>query len=130
MPSPADKTPRQLWIEALRSGKYRQGVGVLHRTFPDGEGTASLYCCLGVACDLYAQTHQIEISEQRPGIIRYEMVEGYLPWKVQEWLGLRTHAGAYGSGDAETTLATHNDSGDSFSEIADIIKAEPEGLFR
>lgn len=33
---------RDNWLEALRSGKYKQGTGFLHWK---GE-----YCCLGVAC--------------------------------------------------------------------------------
>ena len=37
---------KKLWVKALRSGKYKKGVGSLHPT----EDT---YCCLGVLCDLY-----------------------------------------------------------------------------
>ena len=33
------------WLEALRSGKYKQAKGVLHK-FNAG------YCCLGVLCDV------------------------------------------------------------------------------
>ncbi len=33
------------WIEALRSGKYKQGRDLLRK---DDE-----YCCLGVACDIF-----------------------------------------------------------------------------
>jgi hypothetical protein len=35
------------WIRALRSGDYKQGAGRLQST----KG----FCCLGVACDLFAQ---------------------------------------------------------------------------
>lgn len=35
------------WIEALESGEYKQGYGVLR----DSEDT-SHFCCLGVACDI------------------------------------------------------------------------------
>ena len=38
------KTPRELWMTALRSGKYKQTTG----TLADQDG----HCCLGVACDL------------------------------------------------------------------------------
>jgi hypothetical protein len=38
-------TVKALWIEALESGRYRQGKHVL-RTDSD------TYCCLGVLCDL------------------------------------------------------------------------------
>lgn len=36
------------WVEALRSGKYKQGK----KSLRSREGDK--YCCLGVLCDLYA----------------------------------------------------------------------------
>lgn len=36
---------KQKWIEALRSGKYKQGVGVLR-------SATDKFCCLGVLCDI------------------------------------------------------------------------------
>jgi hypothetical protein len=36
---------RKKWIEALRSGKYKQGREYLKK---DG-----FHCCLGVACEIY-----------------------------------------------------------------------------
>ena len=44
---------------------------------------------------------------------------------VREWLGLREDAGNHGN----ISLASENDSGESFIDIADIIESEPEGLF-
>jgi hypothetical protein len=48
------KTVKKKWVEALRSGKYRQGRGYLRSTVRtsavDGGGG---YCCLGVLCDIY-----------------------------------------------------------------------------
>ena len=41
---------RKKWVEALRSGKYKQSIQFLHSE----EG----YCCLGVACDLFKEKHQ------------------------------------------------------------------------
>ena len=35
------------WVEALRSGEYKQGGGKLRN--------GDKFCCLGVACDLYMQ---------------------------------------------------------------------------
>jgi hypothetical protein len=37
---------KQKWIEALRSGKYRQATGTLYQDDNNQTG----YCCLGVAC--------------------------------------------------------------------------------
>ena len=36
------------WVEALRSGEYKQGTGRLR--------SGDEYCCLGVACDVYRLT--------------------------------------------------------------------------
>lgn len=40
------KAFKRKWLEALRSGKYKQGAGYLHTINDDGQDT---YCCLGVA---------------------------------------------------------------------------------
>lgn len=39
-----NKSDKKKWVEALRSGKYKQGQGYLYN-----EG---LHCCLGVACEI------------------------------------------------------------------------------
>ena len=36
---------KQKWVAALRSGKYKQGIGYLRSTSDE-------YCCLGVLCDM------------------------------------------------------------------------------
>lgn len=38
------------WLEALRSGRYRQGYKQLRKV--EGEGPMVSYCCLGVACEI------------------------------------------------------------------------------
>lgn len=41
------------WVEALRSGKYRQGREALRtRVVEEGQIKGYVYCCLGVLCDL------------------------------------------------------------------------------
>lgn len=42
------------WIEALRSGKYKQGVRRLHNKEHDA------YCCMGVACRLVDKDIDLE----------------------------------------------------------------------
>lgn len=39
-----DQALKAKWVEALRSGEYKQGSGVLFDTY------AGSYCCLGVLC--------------------------------------------------------------------------------
>ena len=40
---------KKSWIEALRSGYYTQGTGLLRQTDSDADPS---YCCLGVACSV------------------------------------------------------------------------------
>lgn len=42
-----DKKLKRAWIKALRSGKYKQGPGVLEKVDAKGRVTN---CCLGVLC--------------------------------------------------------------------------------
>jgi hypothetical protein len=104
------KELRAAWVAALRSGEYKQGVNNL-RT-PDGE-----YCCLGVAGKI------IGLSDDLLG----DWTEDEYPYDtIQQAFGLSDCLGAY----AEGQLYSHNDhDGLTFSQIADIIDAEPEGLF-
>lgn len=39
------KEIKEKWLEALKSGKYKQGVGMLYKC---GE-----HCCLGVLCEIH-----------------------------------------------------------------------------
>lgn len=113
---------RKLWVEALRSGKYQQGREVLRRF----DGFDHQFCCLGVACDLFA-AHE--------GALSWSLTDSFdgqtqiLPVAVRNWLGLRDRNGSYGDDDHHAALDAHNDSGWSFESIADIIESEPDGLF-
>lgn len=78
---------KQLWIDALRSGKYKQTTGNLH--------TSEGYCCLGVLVDCYLQ--QINSHWQTmlysPKVyaieIEDEWVSGRLPYHkdFRNWTG-------------------------------------------
>lgn len=114
------------WVAALRSGEYKQTDGTLHRTAGDDEG----YCCLGVLCDIAVKAGVIrslnegsrEVFETGTG-----WEAGVLPAKVQRWAGLdsdnpmvrRNTNGRY-----ESSLASLNDDGCSFGEIADLIEEQ------
>ena len=60
---------RQRWIEALESGKYPQTKDHLH----DDMG----YCCLGVACDLFAK--ELGIERKWLGIELFAGLQSVLP---------------------------------------------------
>jgi hypothetical protein len=88
----------KLWVLALRSGKYTQGIGQLKYN--------NTFCCLGVVCDIY------DPSKWREDY--YFNDPFYLPLSVQSWLGIEI--------DDTTPLIKLNDEGVSFEIIADYIE--------
>lgn len=96
------------WIEALRSGKYQQTHGVLRR--------GDRYCCLGVLCSLNDDGEWTECSGE---VYEFEINSktncSILPDPVASEAKL--------SLDAQGKVATLNDSGKSFLEIANYIEA-------
>ena len=138
------KQNRKQWIEALRSGKYKQGTNTLGQFF-DGEVH---YCCLGVLCELAqikqekftgANFIQYKISKKDKG--KKHVGLGYLPKKAMDYVGLKDYEGKFIALSKDlmcfldnevlisTSLSELNDNGHSFEEIASIIESEPEGLF-
>ena len=86
---------------------------------------------MGVACDV-AIKEGVDLDENqeratftdRKTLFTYDKEKLNLPNSVREWLQLK---------DSEvyilSCLATMNDDGISFQEIADFIETEPRGLF-
>lgn len=123
MPSPKFKhTPeeaRDLWVKALRSGKYRQ---VAKRLANVNNGR----CCLGVACDVYCEAEGRSYKPfqyvDQEGMCRFRgrKTEKYvLPDVVVKWLGVKDENPETRNG---ATLAGLNDHDVSFLEIAEIIE--------
>lgn len=109
------------WVAALRGGQYKQGIGCLRN--------GNNYCCLGVACDLYCK-EEGDISLLRGRHYFYGDEKLVLPIPVKKWLRLSENDGYFVDNDnVLTSLASRNDDGYTFNEIADIIESEPEGLF-
>jgi hypothetical protein len=106
----------KLVIKALRSGEYKQ----TEETLQDKDG----YCCLGVMCAVFEEETGRKLHRSDTGHIygaELDDQEG-----VQEWVGLRNCDGASKN---DSPLVTLNDyDGYTFSEIADFIESEPEGL--
>lgn len=124
------KEARELWVQALRSGKYEQTTAKLR-----GDGNER--CCLGVACDVYAE--QFEDAEGEGPRWMAEGPEAHfnpggrkqtdgmtLPAAVMRFLGLTSHDGEVPEKNSptkqHTSLAELNDDDMSFSEIADLIE--------
>lgn len=102
---------KKKWIEALRSGKYKQGKRLL-RSLNDE------FCCLGVACEVFAPETAVQFSSRW----EYDGSDALLPQIVQDILGLRYSDGYFE--DCGPSLTTMNDRGDTFAEIAYFLESK------
>ena len=122
---------KEVWVNALRSGKYEQGSEKLR--------SVTGYCCLGVLCDIYAQEHNTqwefrgdeEINPQSQDYWYFDEHSEFLPESVMNWAELKTHNPTVRvhCDDEDTRyytdeIANVNDSGYDFSQIANIIEAQ------
>ncbi len=103
------------WLEALRSGKYNQGENMLHRKDDEGK---SYFCCLGVLCAIEGVSSEL-VSHNDIGpyylFTEEDFSSPFMPGL--NWLDSR------GINDHEANkLASMNDNGGSFEEIADYIE--------
>jgi len=64
---------KKLWVDALRSGEYKQGYKDLFKI--DSNGNKS-YCCLGVLTELY--------NKQFPGKLKFEKVSEIVIHKTNQ----------------------------------------------
>lgn len=115
---------KERWLEALRSGKYKQGQKLLRARDVDGN---EYHCCLGVLCDLAVEAG-VTTVEYEPeshddcviGLTSYLYADGEdgqssgLPQVVCEWSGVNDMLGAYGNAPVHhgaSALAFDNDGG-------------------
>ncbi len=135
---------KEKWINALTSGKYKQGKGCLR----DNQDS---FCCLGVLTDLAAKEGIVEwtknpnvsnglfsVKEAAKNIYGND-VDVYekdaLPEEVMKWAGLddsnpmieEIEKDGFDEEESNYTiasLASANDGGMTFKEIAEIIKEQ------
>lgn len=114
------------WVAALRSGEYAQGKNALRNSKNE-------FCCLGVLCNLHAQSHPGIAAGQRDPR-KYLGEYGRLSALVMDWAGIRNNLGSVDVGcpqktvNGRVTLAAANDSGARFLTIADFIEKNYEYL--
>lgn len=134
-----NKDIKRRWVEALRSGTYTQGRRALrvrvHQKMDDE------FCCLGVLCELAVADGVIPPPVEAGLFVRYGDDSGFsqstLPPAVQRWAGLdhsdprvgdrvaiARRGGTIRKTLGETTLATLNDGGSTFEQIATIIEED------
>lgn len=113
------------WVDALRSGKYKQCRSYLNK--------GDAYCCLGVACEVaFKNGVAVEIVNLNENTSNAEAIRSYnkntidLPTVVKEWLGFEQHSPTVRlSNNREEFLTNLNDSYKfSFEQIADLIEAQ------
>lgn len=104
---------QKLWVEALKSGKYSQCTGLLFRLDEDGNKS---YCCLGVATELF------------PSLLPRN-IENLYGSEYNSILGLRGWNGDFEIDNVNECLATMNDSGKTFQEIAQFIENNADIVF-
>lgn len=110
--TPLDPEFKAKWLAALRSGNYKQASGSLVRLHSDPQ-TAE-FCCLGVACDIVDPTAW---SDAYNGDSRESL--------VRDWCDLSydtTDSFPFIDPAASDFLATRNDSGATFEQIANWIE--------
>jgi len=99
---------RAAWLEALRSGKYKQGKNFLCNRNLE-------YCCLGVLCEV-AGIPKVKEDD----LFSFDYSSASLPAFLKEKVGLYSSLG--NSKDVTPSLSALNDNGNSFSEIADLLE--------
>jgi hypothetical protein len=119
---------RKLWVGALRSEEYKQGMLSLH-TYSTIPGVPDHFCCLSVLCDLAVKNNVIP-SAKKQSEGNYYSYEGAIisvPSKVMEWAGLFDKEGKrFGDNEFCDSSLTHlNDSTPlTFFGIADILETD------
>lgn len=120
-----DKVVAQRWVNALRSGEYRQTDGALQND--------SGFCCLGVLCDLAVKDGVIPPPrvDDETEVTLYggpdELADHELPpTSVHVWSGLnpKTTYVIPELGLEETLYGLNDDRGFDFRQIADVIERE------
>ena len=85
---------KRRWVKALRSGRYRQGVGQLRGVDDNGR---TVHCCLGVLCELRGK--------------KFDDFRAQLPPSARKWAGISDRATEtqYGTWTAQDLLGQAND---------------------
>ena len=115
------KENRKIWVAALRSGDYRQGMNALR--------LGDCYCVMGVLCDVsnLGGWKRIKDSVVQSYSVNGNSSSHMIPDAVRDWVGLRSNSGY--SMTAYSLIGFNDVEQMNFSDLADFIESEPEGLF-
>ena len=112
---------KKLWVEALRSGKYCQGMAKM-RSNKMGK---KQFCVLGVLCDLHRKLNRSSINKwfvNKWGEFFYRGKDCFPPSVVSEWAGMPDGIVKVIYGNGEEEISVLNDKGLSFKKLADLIE--------
>ena len=103
---------KQKWLEALRSGEYKQGKGLLYNPSSDS------YCCIGVLCTINGESKEELVNCPLPMNIKR---------KTSKYDFAQIHQWEFPYEGRTETLTNLNDrEAFDFGRIADIIEATVE----
>jgi hypothetical protein len=114
-----DKEIKGKWIDALRSGKYKQGTKILRRN--------DEYCCLGVLCDIVdpeGWTPLLGFLDEGK-YIHHGALE-HPDDTVVKVTGLKDRIGSLEKvvGCSANLISLNDNAGYTFEQIADIIEEQ------
>jgi hypothetical protein len=119
---------KQKWLNALRSGEYKQGIGALRKATEDENGKYDdkEYCCLGVLCDIL-EPKKWKVSDNGYGVKEWGNGNEAEPTafpreKLMEELGLNKVVSRSSDDTIAQKLAFMNDEGKTFTQIANWIE--------
>lgn len=117
---------QRAWLEALESGAYQQTSNFLK--------TDRGFCCLGVACELFAPDQWVRVGEEdgHPCHFKFGGEVGVLSMQVRDDYGFfNLNGGPHGDASvADRSLSMMNDDGCTFEEIAAKVRSNPRMYFR
>lgn len=107
---------KKKWVDALRSGKYKQGTGALRR--------GDSFCVLGVVCDLFSKEYGTPWETRNGGSFYFLSKGCSLPAAVLKWMELPKWSNENIQIGARQTLSSLNDTGFTFAQLADAIEEQ------
>lgn len=124
---------RELWVEALKSGRYRKTTGRLG--VADRDGAVVSNCALGVLCELAVEQGVIDRVVAGAGMIKYggrpngsgdiDMTTWDIPPRpVIRWAGLVDGPFPRVEGDPIVAINDHSDA--TLDQIGKMIDEDPQ----
>jgi hypothetical protein len=111
---------QERWLQALESGKYQQCESCLE--------CDKHFCCLGVGCQVFFPEDRTETAVATSAMGKWFGETEVAPQCLIDTIGLHDSNGlSLVLGDK--SLTELNDSGNTFPEIAAIVRANPEHYF-